>query len=451
MWLRGLLFFNLLFVVNQVHFPWETHIPALAPTNIIMVFLLLAMRNRVEALVGVKPILTRAIVYFFAALTFGFLWSQLRAFEDFIADATYLKNAVYYPLFYFVYLKCGQDAKWTRYLIIWILVIAAVAGLEAVREGFDYGLGNYSPERRASGPFGVDWRQANRAGVFYAMFLPMFMALALFLKGQKLWRIGAIVGVFLLGFGALVTYSRQSYFLILFGIAVLLLRRSLIVALIVGALLVSLVGLLPDSVTQRVDETSQKSDGRNGGADVDESTSSRWEIWAGAMGMFADHPIGVGTNRFKREIGNYSTHKGFDAHNFYVLTLAETGPQGLIALLYLFGTLFFGLSTWLRQKAPPEDSEAQALAIGFSVMTINTALGGIYGSPTLEGAVMAPYWAMAGLLERYMHLKQMEAAPEAAREVTLADRFPLIVHLEPGRKRPTTTTPSVPPPPYGRS
>ena len=37
-------------------------------------------------------------------------------------------------------------------------------------------------------------------------------------------------------------------------------------------------------VTQRVDETRQKNKAK-GGEEVDESTSSRWEIWAGAMKM----------------------------------------------------------------------------------------------------------------------------------------------------------------------
>ncbi len=439
MLLRGLLFFNLLFVVNQVHFPWETGIPGVAPTNIIMVLLLLAWRGKPEPLVGVKPMMTRPLFYFFGALTFAFLWAQLRASGNFVEDLTYLKNAIYYPLFYFLYLHCRQDLKTTRLLIIWIMIVAAVAGLEAVREGLDYGFGKYNAMRRASGPFGVDWRNANRAGVFYAMFMPMFVSLALFLKKQKLWRIAAIGGCVLLAAAAVSTYSRQAYFLILLAVAVLLVRRSIAAAVTIGVLLVGLAGYLPDSVTQRVDETTQK-DGSNsnGGPDVDESTSSRWEIWAGAMSMWADNPLGVGLNRFKREIGNYSSHKGFDAHNFYVLTLAETGPQGLAALLFLMGSLFFGLARFIRQKVPSDDAEAQALALGFTVCTVNMALGGIYGSPTLEGAVMAPYWALGGLLERYVHLKmQTRSGPMIIekREPTMAERFPLIVHIQPGRRR----------------
>src|SRR5262249_7540279 len=153
--------------------------------------------------------------------------------------------------------------------------------------------------------------------------------------------------------------------------------------------LVAMIGFLPDSVTQRVEETQQT--GKHGEEEIDVSTASRWEIWGGAMGVWRDHPLGAGLNRFKKEIGSYCHYKGYDAHDFYVLTLAETGPQGLIAYLYLFGSIVM-LSRWLRKHAPPEDSELQALTIGFSVATICMMMGGLYGSPHFDGNVMAPFW-----------------------------------------------------------
>ena len=53
-----------------------------------------------------------------------------------------------------------MDEKETRQLIIVIMCsVAAVAGLEAIREGLDYGIGKYNPFRRASGPFGADLAQ----------------------------------------------------------------------------------------------------------------------------------------------------------------------------------------------------------------------------------------------------------------------------------------------------
>jgi O-antigen ligase len=434
MFLKALLFFHLLYVVNQIHFPWETGIPGVVPTNLLFVLTLLAMHGKSESARLGSPILKKSLLLFFAALGFAFLWAQVRAPGDLMLDLTYLKNAVYFPLFYFLYRNCKQDEKTTRWLIVWILVIAAVAGLEAAREGFDYGFGKYNATRRASGPFSVDWHGANRAGVFFAMFMPMFVALALFLRRQRLWRLASVGGIVLLSTGALFTYSRQAYFLVLLGAAVLLVRRSVVLAVALSALLLSLAGYLPDSVFQRVEETKQT--GTRGEEEVDVSTSSRWEIWAGAMGVLRDNPIGAGLNRFKREIGNYSSYKGYDAHNFYVLTLAETGPQGLAAWLLVIWTLF-RLAAFLRSHAPPADPEARALALGFTVATLCMALGGIYGSPHLEGTVMGTYWALAGLLERYMTMKtQAVTAQPTTVAQSVFERFPLVALALPGRRRP---------------
>lgn len=432
--LKALLFLQLLYVVNQVHFPWGTGIPGVAPINILFVLSLLLMRGKPDP-VPTPGLIQKPLINFFWVLGFAFLWAQVREFGNFMDDATYFKNAIFFMAFYFMYRNCRQDEKTTRWLIIWILVIAAVAGLEAIREGFDYGFGKYNPMRRASGPFGTDWRHANRAGVFYGMFTPMFMAMLLFLKNSKFWRMAAIGGVILMAGGALFTYSRQAYFLVILAITVLLVRRSLVIAFVAGVIAIFAIGYLPDSVFQRVDETHEASKSGTTEEEVDASTASRWEIWAGAMKMLANNPIGVGLNHFKKNIGAYDPkHKGFDAHNFYVLTLAECGPQGLIVFLMLMAALFRAASE-LRKRAPPDDSELVALSQGFAVTTMCMALGGIYGSPTLEGSVMVPYWALLGLLERLTYLRTHRGDGPAVivREATLAERFPLAAHILPGR------------------
>jgi O-antigen ligase len=152
--------------------------------------------------------------------------------------------------------------------------------------------------------------------------------------------------------------------------------------------------------------------------------------------MWQANPMGVGLNRWKDNIGTFSTYKRIDAHNFYVLTLGECGPLGLLALLYLIYRLF-RLTAFVRKNRPADDPEAFALSLGFTVCTFNMAMGGIYGSPTLEAAVMVPYWALCGLLERYVILRQqatviVEVLPAGD---ALRDRFPLAAYLPSGRPR----------------
>jgi O-antigen ligase len=434
--LKALLFFDLLYVVNELHFHWETGIPAVAPINLLLLITVLLVRSKPDILPDdVTGVARKSLFWFGYALIFAFLISEARSAERFLEDLTFLKNGLFYPLFYFLYLRCRQDEKTTRQLIIWVLIIAAVAGVEGFHEGLDYGFGHYSAFKRASGPFGTDWHNANRAGVFYGMFMPMFVAIALFLRGAILWRIGSIGAIVALAGGTIATYSRQSYFLVLLSFTLLLLRKSIIIAVLIGAALVSAVSYLPDSVTQRVEETEQTNNTAHG--EVDTSTASRWEIWQAAMHMWRDNPLGVGFHKFSYEIGNYSgEYKGFDAHNFYVRTLAECGPFGLITLLLLMRTLF-RLAAFIRKNVGPDDHETRALAYGFTIATLCMALGGIYGTPTLEGAVMAPYWALCGLLERYTHLKMLgkETVVEAIPvEPSIVERFPLAAYMLPGRR-----------------
>jgi O-antigen ligase len=436
--LTFVLHLQLLQVVNQLHFKWlVTGIPGVAPANLLFLLGLLLMQDKDEA-VKTEPFLKGAILFFYAALTLAFVWALVRQPGDALDDFTYYKNALFGPLYYFTFLKCRQDERTTRRLIIWILIIAAVAALQAFRQGFDYGFGKYNPFNRASGPFGVDWQQSNRAGVFYGMFMAMFVALALFLRGRRRWQLAAIGGCLLTVGAALSTYSRQAYVLVIVAVTTLTLRRSVVAAALLAAGAVALAGFLPGSVTQRVAETTTQQEGGASEPEFDPSTASRWQIWEGGLQMWQANPMGVGLNRWKDNIGSFSTYKRIDAHNFYVLTLGECGPIGVLALLYLVYRLF-RLTGFVRRNRPPNDPEALALSLGFTVCTLNMAMGGIYGSPTLEAAVMVPYWALCGLMERYVILRGQTAAvivevlPPAGE--ALDDRFPLAAYLPGGRPR----------------
>ncbi len=439
MLLRLLLIFQILYTVYQDHFNFETGIPGINLPNalfLVSAFFVLMEREKLPSKPHAR--VKNALLFFYVALVVGFIMAQVRSPHDFGVDMTYLKSAIMTPLLYLLYLHCRQDQKTTRMMVIVVMAVSAVAAVQAIRQGLDYGIGTFSETHRASGPFGSDFHNANRAGVYYAMFLPMFIAMALFFRRQFMWSLAAYGGIALLSMALLVTYSRQSYFIALFGLGVLLLRRSIVLAVVLSTVLVSLAGYLPESVTQRVEETRQH-DNNAGEMQVDESTASRWEIWSGAMEMWVANPLGVGLNRFKSEIGNYSGYKNFDAHNFYVLTLAELGPLGLTALLWLIFSLY-RLSSYMRRSAPKDDAEALALSIGFTVATLCMAVGNLYGSPFLEGPVMGSYWILAGLLERYFFLRQVQAetVPASATAVAPIDpfaRFPLARRAMPGRRQ----------------
>jgi O-antigen ligase len=440
--MRLLLAVPILFMPNMLHLSFETGIPGLNIANLLFLVVagaLLLGGKKYRPLEG-RGQITLALLLLYLALFVGFAVAQATMPINFMSDFTYLKNLIFYPLIYFLYRRCGQDLKGTRQLIIFVMIVAAVAGLEAVREGLDYGFGRYSETRRASGPFGLDYSSANRAGVFYAMFLPMFVAMALFFRKQKFWRMAAIGGCAIMAIAIMATYSRQSYLIALVGVTLLLLRRNVVLAAIIGILMVPALSVLPESVTQRVAETEQQDS--VGAEKVDVSTASRFEIWTGAMEMWGEHPFGVGLNRFKRYIGDYvPRYAGYDAHNIYVLMLAECGPLGIGALLYLLWRLL-RMGIGFARSARPDDAEAKALSLGFILVVISTALGSVYGSPFFEGAVMANFWALCGLMEHYTALKRRgELASETrasrpdSHTTGIGARFPLATRIAPGRYR----------------
>lgn len=441
MWLRLIFAIPIVLLPNVLRFDVETGIPGLNVSNLVLLLLILALsigRGHKQPPLT-RGWLTTPLLVFYAVLVLGFVMAQATRPGILGDDVLYLKNAMFYPLLYFAYRRCRQDLAGTRQLIILVMVVAAVAGLEAILQGLSYGIGSFSETRRASGPFSHDFRAANLAGVYFAMFLSMFIAMALYMRDQKLWRLAAIAGCVILTAAIMVTYSRQSYVIAIVAFALLLMRRNVFLAVIIGVLMIPAIGLLPESVTQRVTETRQQDD--VGAEQLDVSTGSRLEIWAGAMQMWQEHPAGVGLNRFKQYIGQYTPrYRNYDAHNFYVLTLAELGPLGIIALFWLLWRLFT-LARPLLRLVPASDSEAKTLALGFSTLVASLMLGNLYGSRLFDGAMMGSFWMLCGLMEQYVALKKNAlASPDESMPATadmglhdIGQRFPLAARVDPGK------------------
>lgn len=418
--LKLLLAAIVVYLVNQIHFPTDLGVKGLNVANLMFLLALLMLPRR-QPQDHEPPMLKGALIGFFAVLALAFVIAQLTRPGNLLGDVTYLKNALFYPLFYFLFLAAVRDMRTLKFLLFMVLLVVAVASLEAIREALDYGIGTFAENHRSAGPFGKDYRSANRAGVYYAMFLPLFVSVVLNMRNRKWVRLAALGGVLMTAAAVVFTYSRQSYFIALAGIAILLMRRGVFTALVLGAVIAYSITLLPSGVTERVEQTQQTGD--YGQEELDPSTASRFEIWQGALRMWREQPWGVGLDRFKQEIGNYSSFKHFDAHNFYVLTFAECGIQGLVALLMVAAALL-RLARRARRRA--FDAESRTLAWGFSVCTFCMLLGNLYGSPFLEGSVMGDYWILCALTERYFRLRQTER--ESAPAVVApepADRTPV--------------------------
>jgi O-antigen ligase len=141
-----------------------------------------------------------------------------------------------------------------------------------------------------------------------------------------------------------VTFDRGAYFGLAAAALVIVLlsrRRLLVLALLVVALLAS----LNPGVRGRFQSSFSAS-----------GNSDRVFIWARAKEIIRDHPLrGIGFGNYPRVCGEYydRVDKTFPmrtwAHNLALSTLAETGPLGLLALLWLFGSA--ALLLW-RKRSP---------------------------------------------------------------------------------------------------
>ena len=129
--------------------------------------------------------------------------------------------------------------------------------------------------------------------------------------------------------------------------------------------------------------------------------------------MLKQHPLGIGLNRFRSEIGEYGDKSNVDAHNGYVLVAAEAGPQGLLALALLMAGLL-GLGVRLIRTAP--DDATRALGYGYTAAVVSMILGNLFGSTISSGEVMGNFWALSGIVARLTELE-----PEAADDTDLAN------------------------------
>lgn len=428
---------HFLYAIPIILLPNAAYLPdkfAVAATlAVFFVGLLLGARD--NAAFRQKGHLTAPLIGLLAAFVAGFVMSQWHDVSHAAQTLTRLQPVVLYLLLYLAYRHSGLDPRSNSLLIGVLLTVAVIAGFQAVLQGLRFDLTNFEHSQRASGPF---VGSANRAGVFFAMFLPLLVAFA-WQPGRSLpSRLLAAVGGMVLLAAIMLTFSRQSYVIAAVGIGLMLARRHMLLVLLAAVVVVLGADLLPESVIQRVTETRQVA--ATGAAEYDPSTVSRLELWRGAMEMLADHPWGVGLGRFTDYIGLYTNYPGMDPHNGFILVLAECGPFGLAMMLWLAWRL---VTLALRLRGDDrKDRRTSALADGFAVCVLSMLAGNLYGSPFITTDVMANFWIACALIERHGIASSYTAAapvPARAAPQRIGLRFPLAARAFPGRSMARTT------------
>lgn len=406
------------YIPYQIYLDFGTGIPGINGANLLFLLAFLLMR-RTARTQDTKTPLKGVFVFYFVVVSLAFAIALMHGGRPALDDVNYWKSLLFYPLLYFLFfhaIKTRDDARW---VVAAILLVVGVAALQAFRQGLDYGLGNFNETRRAAGPFSSDWSNSNRAGVFFAMFAPVMAVVATLYRERRLIRLGAAVGLFLCIMATFVTYSRQSYVILAAVLMLFMMRRSLLIAVFGCILILSYESWLPSAAVQRIQMTQTAGEVGGGDEELDESTESRFIIWSGAAMMIAENPFGVGLQRFRENLGQYSQIKNMDAHNYYILTTAEAGILGGAALFVLIGGLFFLPAPLFKMK---EDPNALVLAWSHRLCTIALILGNTFGSSFNFGELMSSYWILSAVVARYRSLPAdgapAEFAPSTGRRVS---------------------------------
>ncbi|MDO4905323.1 MAG: O-antigen ligase family protein [Lautropia sp.] len=390
-------------VPNQLHLPADLGLKGLNSINLLFLGILAVMYMRPKDTLQPSPPTPMKGIFlaYFAMLVWAFLIGQAYDRSLMMLDLTALKNSIFFMSLYFVFFHAVRDEQTIQRVFFMILLVAAVAGVEAIKEGIDYGFGVYGETKRAAGPFGTDYKASNLAAVFFAMFIPVFAAVAFYMKGKPLWRFGSMGGIGLLLLGIFCTYSRQAYLIVAILLLLMALKRNIVLGILIGVAVFNYEAWVPEGVVQRLAMTTEQTS-ETGEAQLDESTESRFVLWEGAGRLIMGRPWGIGLNHFKREIGSeQQSLAGMDAHNFLVLITTEAGILGGLLTLLLYASLsMLAWKFWRAANTPDQ----RAMAAGFAGATLAVMLGNLYGSRLLDGAVTGNYWILAALCARWLCL-----------------------------------------------
>jgi O-antigen ligase len=441
----------ILYLPNEAQMAFDTGIRGLNVINILFLLALAAMLMLGREASQPAP-LRLSFVLFFGVLSWALLLALIGDSSAWVEDVTAFKNAIFYMLLYFLFYHAVRDMATVRILVLALLFVVFTSVVLGMRQAFEYGVGNFNESQRVAAPFGWHFHDANRSAVFFCIHLQIVGAAALFVRSRTWLRL-ACAAVFVGGvFVIFHTYSRQAYAILAALVFLIALRKHLFVALLAVVVLYHYEAWVPEGVIDRIQMTAvdpaelrprrppPNFDSPGTGLqpahrDVlaldgdpfrpvmepataereqqyDESTESRFTLWAGAWELIQRRPMGIGLNRFPREVTPYVPPNlaGKDAHNFYVLITTEAGILAPVILAILLGGLF-GLSRRLVRLV--HDEEARVLGHGFALAVLAVSLGNVYGSRFLDGDVMGLFWILAALVARTVHLKEQALRPPA--------------------------------------
>ncbi|WP_051966240.1 O-antigen ligase family protein [Kitasatospora mediocidica] len=306
---------------------------------------------------------------------------------------------------------CSLRDRGDLHLVLGAFVLAALIEGGVGAEQYLTGTGaSYTGEPiRAVGTFGALDVMAMSGVVSFGLLAALALALAE--RRRPALRRALFAAAAFLVFPLAVSFSRGSWIATGVAATVLLLRadarlavRSAVIGLAAAVVLVGGLGLGGGGVAERLSSIGSVS-----GGNEDHSVSDRYDLWATAAAIWADHPVtGAGPKSFAQLRDSHAPLRlssasdaadstiGFERepllspHNMYFLVLSEQGLLGMVAYGGLFLALLLGC---LRRPG-----EAGPAAVGLLCwVLVDFLYADIGGTTTVLTSVIlgvAAWWAL---------------------------------------------------------
>ena len=347
------------------------------------------------------------IIVIFSVITFLGLWEG-SFLQSLPLPISYLdprfsdwKNYVEMMFIFFfsaAALKTRRDAAIVLVLVC-LSVLVVNRSYHGTMSGRDFS--QFSYELRDAGPLG--YAGENGMGAFQAEIIVFLIGLSAFVRRKAvriaLWAV-ALTSVYSL----ILTFSRGGYAGFLIGLLVLGLIRERKLLLVLGVLLATWQGIVPNAVRERVFMTYEQGEG------LDSSAEERVVIWEDALNVITHNPVlgaGFDTYEFMGRVGDYR-----DTHNYYLKVLLELGFVGLFVFFWLIASAC-RLSWELFRTA--HDDLLSGVGCALFATLICAAVVNFFGDRWSYIQVNGFLWVFMGIVARGLWLvKQESVSAESA-------------------------------------
>lgn len=374
-------------------------VPGINGTNIVLLMLVFfwavhaAKRKQpfFRSIPGTRPMMMWGVLSALSGLTVVFYIGLSYLISDVFLE---YKAWIDQFIVYFAVLNLIVDGRMARRIAVYLLLGSLVVLMFGVKEMLEKQGLDSMEKSRVIGP----QEQPNDFGAFL-VYAGCIIASILAYKPFEVKRwillpwLGVLVKVLL------ATFSRGAY--LAFGAALAAitwfrgLRYVFLAVVAVMVLFTALPGLIPDSLRDRMAQTTVQG---SHSAQVDASSQTRLILWDAALEITAESPIlGKGFKSFQYFKGRYTAIDVLesDTHNMFLFVCSQMGIPALIAFLSCLACLFgFGYVVW--RKA--EDGFAKSLGLAGAGMAGAVVVINMFGSRMVNIEVCVYVWVYLAIL-----------------------------------------------------